>query len=197
MCVAQSLARRQARSIAHASEVQAKRFGKGRLGISETRPHQRPFENLSPPLTPVHEIVDSGGCGASVKKAGFGAPGHLGGSGWTPAVMGMDWHRACSLALRSHRANVWAPSRARHFDRLPCLLVTHTSVPSKATLCELGPTPLLYTNDAGVEKPCRDNGRQNFPTPAWKTLRVSHTAHRRLRFLVSFSRPQGVRSGYL
>ena len=65
--------------------------------------------------------------------------------------------------------------------------------------------------DAGMEKPCRDNGlpaqlshprlenrkRKRFPTGAWKTLRVSHSAHRPLRFLVSFSRRQGVRLGLL
>lgn len=54
---------------------------------------------------------------------------------------------------------------------------------------------------AGMEKPCRDNGlpaqlshprlenrqRKRFPTGAWKTLRVSHSAHRPLRLRVSFS----------
>ena len=54
---------------------------------------------------------------------------------------------------------------------------------------------------AGMEKLCRDNGlpaqlshtrlenreRKRFPTVARKTLRVSHSAHRPLRLLVSFS----------
>jgi hypothetical protein len=66
-------------------------------------------------------------------------------------------------------------------------------------------------SDAGMEKPCRDNGlpaqlshtrlenrqRTRFSTAARKTLRVSHSAHRPLRFLVSFSRRRRVRSGYL
>jgi len=63
--------------------------------------------------------------------------------------------------------------------------------------------------DAGMEKLCRDNGlpaqlshtrlenreRPRFSTGARKTLRVSHSAHRPLRFLVSFSGRQGVRLG--
>ena len=65
--------------------------------------------------------------------------------------------------------------------------------------------------DAGMEKLCRDNElpaqlshtrlenreRKRFPTGAWKTLRVSHSAHRPLRFRVSFSGRQGVRLGLL
>ena len=63
--------------------------------------------------------------------------------------------------------------------------------------------------DAGMEKPCRANGlpaqlshprlenreRNRFPTAARKTLRVSHSAHRPLRLLVTFSGRQGVRLG--
>ncbi len=62
---------------------------------------------------------------------------------------------------------------------------------------------------AGMEKLCRDNGlpaqlshtrlenreRKRFSTVAWKTLRVSHSAHRPLRLLVSFSAREGVRLG--
>ena len=65
--------------------------------------------------------------------------------------------------------------------------------------------------DAGMEKPCRDNGlpaqlshprlknrqRTRFPTATRKTLRVSHSAHRPLRLLVTFSGRQGVRLGLL